>query len=214
MSPKTLAAYVDVSRRLISQSDPSVEQVLRNDIINTFARKIDEVAIQGGAANAPSGIIANAGTNVVSMGTNGAALTYAKVVELIKAVEEDNAMMTSANFLTNPKVIAALRTISKQASGVEGNFIMDQMGTVLGSNVASSTLVPSNLTKGTGTSLSALLYGDFSQIMLGFWSGVDVVVDQSSLSTSGGTRLAFFQDLDVALRYPESFSVIKDIIAS
>lgn len=214
MSPKTLAAYVDVSRRLIQQSDPSVEQILRNDIINTFARKIDEVAIQGGAANAPSGIIANAGTNVVSMGTNGAALTYAKVIELIKAVEEDNAMMTSANFLTNPKVIAALRTISKQANGVEGNFIMDPQGTVLGSNVASSTLVPSNLTKGTGTALSALVYGDFSQIMLGFWSGVDVVVDQSSLSTSGGTRLAFFQDLDVALRYPESFSVIKDIIAS
>jgi len=214
MSPKTLAAYVDVSRRLMQQSDPSVEQVLRNDIINTFARKIDDVAIEGGAANAPSGIIANASTNVVAMGTNGAAITYAKVVELMKAVEEDNAMINSSAFLTNPKVIAALRTVSKQASGVEGNFIMDPNGTILGTEVASSTLVPSDLTKGTGTALSAMIYGDFSQIMLGFWSGVDVVVDQSSLSTSGGTRLAFFQDLDVALRYPESFAVIKDIIAS
>jgi len=214
MSPKTLAAYVDVSRRLMQQSDPSVEQVLRNDIINTFARKIDDVAIEGGAANAPSGIIANASTNVVAMGTNGAAITYAKVVELMKAVEEDNAMINSSAFLTNPKVIAALRTVSKQASGVEGNFIMDPNGTILGTNVASSTLVPSDLTKGTGTALSAMIYGDFSQIMLGFWSGVDVVVDQASLSTSGGTRLAFFQDLDVALRYPESFAVIKDIIAS
>ena len=214
MSPKTLAAYVDVSRRLMQQSDPSVEQVLRNDIINTFARKIDDVAIEGGAANAPSGIIANGSTNVVAMGTNGAAITYAKVVELMKAVEEDNAMINSSAFLTNPKVIAALRTVSKQASGVEGNFIMDPNGTILGTNVASSTLVPSDLTKGTGTALSAMIYGDFSQIMLGFWSGVDVVVDQASLSTSGGTRLAFFQDLDVALRYPESFAVIKDIIAS
>tara|TARA_B110000259_G_scaffold181567_1_gene223840 strand:- start:2928 stop:4898 length:1971 start_codon:yes stop_codon:yes gene_type:complete len=214
MSPKTLAAYVDVSRKLIQQSDPSVEQILRNDIINTFARKIDAVAIQGGGSNQPTGIIGNSSTNVVAMGTNGAALTYAKVVELIKSVEEDNAMMTEANFLTNPKVIAAMRTIGKQANGVEGNFIIGADGTVLGSNVASSTLVPSNLAKGTGTGLSGLLYGDFSQIMLGFWSGVDVVVDQSSLSTSGGTRLAFFQDLDVALRYPESFSVIKDIIAS
>ena len=214
MSPKTLAAYVDVSRRLIQQSDPSVEQVLRNDIINTFARKIDDVAIEGGASNAPSGIIANSDTNVVAMGTNGAAITYAKVVELMKAVEEDNAMINSSAFLTNPKVVAALRTVSKQASGVEGNFIMDPNGTILGTNVASSTLVPSDLSKGTGSNLSAMLYGDFSQIMLGFWSGVDVVVDQSSLSTSGGTRLAFFQDLDVALRYPESFAVIKDIVAS
>jgi len=37
MSPKTLAAYVDVSRKLMMQSDPSVEQLLRNDIVNTFA---------------------------------------------------------------------------------------------------------------------------------------------------------------------------------
>ena len=214
MSPKTLAAYVDVSRRLMQQSDPSVEQVLRNDIINTFARRIDDAAIEGGAANGPSGIIANGSTNVVAMGTNGAAITYAKVVEMMKAVEEDNAIINSSAFLTNPKVIAALRTTARQASGVEGNFIMDANQSILGTNVASSTIVPSDLTKGTGSNLSAMVYGDFSQIMIGFWSGVDVVVDQSSLSTSGGTRLAFFQDLDVALRYPESFSVIKDIIAS
>ena len=214
MSPKTLAAYVDVSRRLMQQSDPSVEQVLRNDIINTFARRIDDAAIEGGAANGPSGIIANGSTNVVAMGTNGAAITYAKVVEMMKAVEEDNAIINSSAFLTNPKVIAALRTTGKQASGVEGNFIMDANQSILGTNVASSTIVPSDLTKGTGSNLSAMVYGDFSQIMIGFWSGVDVVVDQSSLSTSGGTRLAFFQDLDVALRYPESFAVIKDIIAS
>jgi len=214
MSPKTLAAYVDVSRRLMQQSDPSVEQVLRNDIINTFARRIDDAAIEGGAANGPSGIIANGSTNVVAMGTNGAAITYAKVVEMMKAVEEDNAIINSSAFLTNPKVIAALRTTGKQASGVEGNFIMDANQSILGTNVASSTIVPSDLTKGTGSNLSAMVYGDFSQIMIGFWSGVDVVVDQSSLSTSGGTRLAFFQDLDVALRYPESFSVIKDIVAS
>ena len=214
MSPKTLAAYVDVSRRLMQQSDPSVEQVLRNDIINTFARRIDDAAIEGGAANGPSGIIANGSTNVVAMGTNGAAITYAKVVEMMKAVEEDNAVINSSAFLTNPKVIAALRTTARQASGVEGNFIMDANQSILGTNVASSTIVPSDLTKGTGSNLSAMVYGDFSQIMIGFWSGVDVVVDQSSLSTSGGTRLAFFQDLDVALRYPESFSVIKDIVAS
>ena len=214
MSPKTLAAYVDVTRKLMMQSDPSVEQLLRNDIVNTFARKIDEVAIEGGGSNEPTGIIGNSSTNVVAMGTNGAAVTYAKVVDLIKEVEVDNAIINDTAFLTNPKVIAALRTVSKQASGVEGNFIMDANGTVLGHQVASSTLVPSDLSKGTGSNLSALIYGDFSQIMLGFYSGVDVVVDQASLSTSGGTRLAFFQDMDIALRYPESFAVIKDIVAS
>ena len=213
MSPKTLAAYVDVSRKLMMQSDPSVEAVLRNDIINTFARKIDEVAIEGGGSNEPSGIIASSTGNVVAIGTNGGAISYSKVVDMVEAVEVDNAIINdeSTCFLGNPKVTANLRTIAKQSSGVEGNFILGEDNKILGYDYKSSTLVPSDLSKGTGSNLSALIFGDFSQLLLGFYSGVDVVVDQSSLSTSGGTRLAFFQDLDVALRHDDAFSVCKDI---
>lgn len=214
LTPKTLASYVDCSRKLMLQSDPSVEAVLRNDIITQFARKIDSVAINGGATNEPSGIIpAVPSGNVVAMGTNGLAPTYAKIVELIKAVDVSNAMGGNPSFLTNPKVIAALRTIAKQSGGAEGNFIMEAASDILGYNIASTTLVPSNLSKGTGSNLSAAIFGDFTNVMLGFWSGVDVVVDTSSLSTSGGTRLAFFQDLDVGIRHGEGFSVIKDIVA-
>ena len=214
MTPKTLASYVDCSRKLMLQSDPSVEAVLRNDIISQFARKIDSVAINGGGSNEPSGIIPGvASGNVVSMGTNGTAPTYAKIVDLIKAVDVSNAMGGNPSFLTNPKVIAALRTIAKQSGGAEGNFIMEAASEILGYNVASTTLVPSNLAKGTGSNLSAAIFGDFTNVMLGFWSGVDVVVDTASLSTSGGTRLAFFQDLDVAIRHDTGFGVIKDIVA-
>jgi HK97 family phage major capsid protein len=214
LEPRTLASYVDCSRKLMLQSDPSVEAVLRNDIVTQFARKIDSVAINGGGTNEPSGIIPGVPAgNVVAMGTNGLAPTYAKIVELIKAVDVSNAMGGNPSFLTNPKVIAALRTIAKQSGGAEGNFIMEAASDILGYNIASTTLVPSNLAKGTGSNLSAAIFGDFTNVMLGFWSGVDVVVDTSSLSTSGGTRLAFFQDLDVGIRHGEGFSVIKDIIA-
>jgi hypothetical protein len=48
--------------------------------------------------------------------------------------------------------------------------------------------------------------------MLGFWSGVDVIVDPYTGSTAATTRLAFFQDVDVALRHDDAFSVCKDII--
>ena len=215
MSPKTCAAFLDVSRKLMMQSDPSVEAILRNDIIASFARKIDEVAIEGGASNEPSGVLDNvSGNNIIAMGTNGAALTYAKVVDMVEAVESDNAILNDASvkFLGNPKVTANLRTTGKQASGVEGNFILGQDGKILGYDYLSSTLVPSDLSKGTGSNLSALLFGDFSQLMLGFYSGVDVIVDPYTGSSAGTTRLAFFQDLDVALRHDESFSVIKDIV--
>ena len=216
MSPKTLAAFIDVSRKLMLQSDPSVEAVLREDIINTFARKIDEVAIEGGASNHPSGILASVSNNVVGLGSNGAAIAYTNIVELIQAVEEDNAIRNDAStkFLGNSKVTSKLRTTSKQSSGVEGNFILEPNNTMLGYDYLSSSLVPSDLSKGSGSNLSALIFGDFSQVLLSYYSGVDVVVDPFTGSSAGTTRLAFFQDMDVAIRDENAFAVIKDIVTT
>jgi len=216
MSPKTLAAFIDVSRKLMLQSGPSVQAVLREDIINTFARKIDEVAIEGGASNHPSGIIASVSNNIVGLGSNGAAIAYTNIVELIKAVEEDNAIRNDAStkFLGNSKVTAKLRTTAKQSSGVEGNFILEPNNTMLGYDYLSSSLVPSDLSKGSGSNLSALIFGDFSQVLLGYYSGVDVVVDPYTGSSAGTTRLAFFQDMDVAIRDENAFAVCKDIVTT
>tara|TARA_R110002051_G_scaffold114306_1_gene187215 strand:- start:1175 stop:3130 length:1956 start_codon:yes stop_codon:yes gene_type:complete len=212
MAPKTLATFVDYTRKLALQSDPSIEAVLRNDVVQTMAAKIDQVAINGGGSNEPSGILTESDANVVAIGTNGGALTYAKVVDMEAAIAADNALTGTLNFLTTPGVQGAMRQIPRQGSGVEGNFILNDSNSVMGHNVTASTNVPSTLTKGTTSgSCHALLLGDFGQVMLGFWSGVDVVVDSSTLSTSGGTRIAFFQDLDVAVRIPNAFAVIKDI---
>ena len=210
MSPKTVAQYVDLSRKLMMQSDPSVEQVIRDDMLRQFAAKIDEVAIEGGGSNEPTGITQTSGIGSVAIGTNGGALTYAKIVDLEKEVAVDNAMGGNMAFLTNPKVISKLRTISKQTSGVEGNFIMDPNGTVLGYDVASSNLVPSDLTKGSGTALSAVIFGNFSELMIGMFGGLDVLVDPYTGSAAGTTRISMFQDVDVAVRHAESFAAILD----
>ena len=213
MSPKTLAAYVDVSRKLSMQSDPSVEQLIRNDIINTFARKIDGVAIEGGGSNEPSGIIASVSNNVEAIGTNGGAVSYDNVVNLVKLVSEDNAILNddSVCFISHPAVTAKLRTTAKQSSGVEGNFILEPNNTMLGYRYEDSSLVPNDLTKGTLDPAAALIFGDFSQLLLGFYSGVDIIVDPYTGSNSGTIRLSMFQDCDVALRHDDSFAVCKDI---
>ena len=214
MSPKTLACQLDISRKLMLQSDPSIEAVLRDDVINSFARKIDEVALEGGGSGEPSGIIASATGNVVAIGANGGAITYASCVDMVEAVEVDNAILNDAStkFVGNPKVTANLRTVAKQTDGREGNFILGADNRILGYDYLSSTLVPSDLTKGTGTNLSAMIFGDFSQLMLGFYSGIDVLVDPYTGGNAGTTRLNFLQDFDVALRYDDSFAVIKDIV--
>ena len=212
MSPKTIVQYVDLSRKLMMQSDPSVEQVIRDDMLRQFAAKIDEVAIEGGGSNEPTGITQTSGIGSVAIGTNGGALTYAKTVDLEKEVAIDNAMGGSMAFLTNPKVVASMRTISKQASGVEGNFIMDPDGTVMGYNVASTNLVPSDLTKGTSSGVcSALIFGNFSELMIGMFGGLDVLIDPYTGSAAGTTRVSMYQDVDVAVRHAESFAAILDL---
>jgi HK97 family phage major capsid protein len=214
MSPKTVAGYVDLSRRLMIQSDPSVEAVLRDDITRQIAGKIDEVAIEGGGSNEPTGILGTSGIGAVTIGTNGGAPTYATVVNLQREVAIDNALNGSLAYLTNSKVVSKLRQTAKQSSGVEGNFILGETNNLLGYQVAETNLVPSDLTKGSGSALSAMIFGNFNDLMIGMFSGLDIVVDTSSLSTSGGTRIAFFQDVDVAVRNAQSFAACKEIVTT
>ena len=212
MSPKTLASFTDISRKLAIQSDPSVEQIIREDILQSFARKIDEVAIEGGGANEPTGILGTNGIGSVALGTNGGAITFASLVNLEREVAIDNALMGNLAFLTNPKVVAAMRNRPRQTSGVEGNFILNDTNVLLGYQVASTTLVPSDLTKGTtSNTCSAVIFGNFSDLMIGMWNSPDVLVDPYTGSSAGTIRIAAFQEVDVKVRHAESFAAIKDV---
>jgi HK97 family phage major capsid protein/HK97 family phage prohead protease len=212
MTPKELRQYVDISRKLMMQSDPSVEQIIREDLTRQFAAKIDEVAIEGAGANEPTGILETNGIGSVTLGTNGGAITYASLIDLEKEVAIDNALNGSLHFLTNPKVVGEMRQTPRQNSGVEGNFILNDSNTVLGYNVASTTLVPSDLTKGTSSGVcSAVLFGNFQDLMIGMFGGLDILVDPYSGSDKGATRIAMYQDVDVAVRHAESFAAIKDV---
>jgi HK97 family phage major capsid protein/HK97 family phage prohead protease len=212
MVPRTLASFTDISRKLAIQSDPSVEQIIREDILQSFARKIDEVAIEGGGSNEPVGILGTNGIGSVAIGTNGGAITFASLVNLEREVAVDNALMGNLAFLSNPKVVAAMRNRPRQTSGVEGNFILNDTNVLLGYNVASTTLVPSDLSKGTASNVcSAMIFGNFSDLMIGMWNSPDVLVDPYTGSSAGTIRIAAFQEVDVKVRHAESFAAIKDI---
>ena len=89
-----------------------------------------------------------------------------------------------------------------------------EMRNLNGFPIFMTTNVPSDLTKGSGSSLSALFFGNWQDLLLAFWSGVDIVVDTATLSNIGGLRLNFFQDVDVTCRHDESFAVIKDMVTT
>lgn len=211
LSPKGLRGYVDISRILANNSSPDAEQIVRDDLIGTFAEKIDQVCIEGGASNEPNGVIADTNVPVVAIGTNGGAITYAKLIDMHKSVMENNASFSAPKFLINPATDAKLRQTLKSSGDTSSNFILGEDNRILGYDVLMSTNVPSDLTKGTGTSLSAILFGSFDQMLIANFSPVDVLVDPYSLSNAGSIRVNAYVDMDVALRHPESFAVIKDV---
>ena len=215
MSPKSLGAFTDVSRLLMIQSDPSVEQIVRDDLLNAIAQKIEDVAIEGGGSNEPSGIIDTAGIGSVAIGTNGGALTWQAITDLVKEVEVDNAAINGNTlaYLTNPKVKSHMASTSKVASTDSVMLLDAPWDNVYGYNLAVTNNVPSDLTKGTLSTASALIFGDFSQLMMGFFSTPDVLVDPYTAGSTGAVRIRVMQELDVAVRHAQSFAACLDIDA-
>lgn len=211
MSPKTVGAYTDISRKLLLQSSLDVEALVQEDLATVLGLAIQQAAINGtGASNQPSGLLTLI-TPSVAGGTDGAAPTWANIVELETDVSVANADVGTLSYLTNAKVRGKLKGTSK-VSGQNG-FVWEGGDTPLnGYRAAVTNAVPSNLTKGSGTNLSAILFGNFADLLIGMWGTLDLMVDPYSNSTSGTVRVVALQDVDVAVRHAESFATMVDAI--
>jgi HK97 family phage major capsid protein/HK97 family phage prohead protease len=216
MSPKTLAAYVDYSRRLMLQSSLDVEAMVRNDLASSIAVAMDGAAIAGSGTNRPTGVLNTSGIGSVTLGTNGGAPTWQMVVDLVKEVELDNALTGAAAFLTNGQVKARLASLPRQGSGVEGNFILGpDIANLYGFPIVVSQQVPANLSKGNQTAkLGAMIFGVWSDLLIGQWSGIDLMADPYTGSNAGTVRIVAFHDCDFAVRHPESFAECNEITLS
>ena len=215
MTPKTVGAFTDISRKLLLQSSIDVEAFVRQDLAVTLALAIDLAGINGsGSANQPRGVLNTAGIGSVVGGTNGAAPDYTDIVGLETAVAVDNAAIGSLGYLTNAAVRGKLKLTEKFA-GTNGNPVWEDGNNLNGYNAAVSNQVPSDLTKGTATSIcSAILFGNWADLMIGMWGGLDLMVDPYTSSTSGTVRIVALQDVDVAVRHAESFAAMVDALTA
>lgn len=213
LSPKTVGAFTDISRKLMLQSSMDIEGLVRSDLATVLALEIDRAAINGsGASNQPRGILQTAGIGAVAGGTNGAAPTFAHMINLETEVAQDNADLGRLAYVTNSKVRGKLKQTEKASSTAQ--FVWNG-GEVNGYQAMVTNQVPSNLTKGTANSIcSAAIFGNFADLLLGFWGGLDITVDPYTASTSGTVRVVALQDMDVAVRHAESFAAMQDILTS
>lgn len=211
-SPKTVSAFVDITRRLMQQSDPVADAILRGDMVSQLQHAVDDVAFEGGATNAPTGVLGTSGIGSVTIGTNGGAPTWATVVNLWKEVAVDNADMGALGYVTTPGVVGKLLQTAKVSSSDSVMIMNDLKSGILGFPVYSTTNMPSDLTKGSGSSLNAMVFGNWADLIICEWSTIDVMVDPYSLSTAGSTRVVCFYDVDIVVRHAQSFAECNEIV--
>ena len=217
LQPRTLGAYADISRLLMLESVPAIEQVVQDDLLRSVADAIELAAINGsGSSGNPTGILNTSGVNDldISAGTDVAALTWADITDLVKLVEEDNGVVNAnaLGFLTNAKVKSKLANTSKVASTDSIMLLNDPWNSLYGYPIAFSTNVPSNLNPGDGgTDASAMIFGDFSQLMIGLFGAPSIQVNPYTGQLAGTVRISIHQEVDVAVRNAVSFAITNEV---
>jgi len=198
LTPKHVGGKTEMSRQLIQQSSPAIEQLVREDLSFLIARQIDRAIINGsGAAGEPLGILQTPGIQTIADLPD----TWAEVLAMLEML--DDVEIANGRWLTSAAVRTALASTEK-VPGSGSGFLYDG-GSLAGLPLSASKSVPA------GT----LILGDFSQVMLGVWSEVDILVNPYAepAYSRGGVQVRAMATVDTAVRHPEGFVVASEAVA-
>lgn len=202
MTPKTLGAYTDVTRQLLIQSSLDVENLIRDDLTTALALAIDLAALRGNSGSSsgqPDGIKNTNGINTVDFGTAPDLVpTFAQVIEMETKLGEDNALMGNLAYILPASMFGALKSVEK-ATGT-AQFVIEPGGTMNGY----PAIVSNQAEAGD------LYFGNFADLLVGFFGGLDLTVDPYTNSRSGTVRVVALQSCDVAVRHAVSFCLGND----
>lgn len=195
MSPKHAGAITEYSRNMVMQSSPQIETLLRRMMARDLGIAIDRAAIKGGGTNEPAGVLATSGIQ-----------TQAYATSLHDTTAE---MIAKANIANVDPMCAFLSTygvqkIAMKALDTENHPV--PMAAIFHDKPASfSNQVPSNL--GTGTDEFGLIYGDWSELLIGIWSEIDILVNpyESTAYSKGNISIRAMATVDCAVRHAAAF---------
>lgn len=221
LTPKIIGAYSITGPLIRVQSTIDIESFTRLELMKRIALGVDQAMINGvGSSTTIQGIIGYSGVSSVSVGPNGGAPTYDHMIQLQAALGSANAFnFDTVAYLQNWKTRSKLQLIAALGNTMGLSIFTPSpnpaeaswLGTIAGIKAGVSNQVPSNLTKGTGTNLSALIFGNWADAVFGTWNVVEIMVDPYSLAPTLQTRYVANLIADFNLRHAASFAVMTDI---
>ena len=190
LTPKTIGATTDYTRKLLLQTSISVETMVRNDIAKQIALALDTAAIYGsGSSNQPTGITNTTGIGTATVTGVG---TFAELIAMETDVAVANADQGALKYIVNATARGGLKSVKKDAGSGEFVFANNEIN-------GYPVIVSNQLTN------NDCLFGDFSQLIAAFWSGLDLTVDPYAMSKSGSVRIVALQDVDFGVKQPTAF---------
>ena len=200
LQPKTVGCVTSYSRRTMINALPAIENLVRNDLVSVIAAAIDQKALLGdGSSNTPTGVANATGVQSLTLATP----TWAQVLAFPAAIQGSNADVGSMGWAMAADAIAKLRSTVVVGS-TDSRMIMDAPNSLIGFPVAVSQV----MTSGDSPDKSTVLFGVWSQLLVGYWSGTDVLVNpfETTAYLKGRVLVRAMRDVDVAVRHGESFA--------
>jgi HK97 family phage major capsid protein/HK97 family phage prohead protease len=196
-TPNRLVADTLFSKELVMQSSLDIEGLVRNDIARQMAIEKDRAALHGlGAAGEPLGIF-NASGLATSV-TFGAAATWAKILEFETNLATGNADEGSMAFVTSPGSRAKWKAIARFSSTATPLWMDDN--TVNGYKALATNQISGN----------KVVFGNWADLVVFEWAGIDVVVDPYSAKKTGQIEVTVTLWTDLGIRHGASFCISTD----
>ena len=208
MAPKRLQVLQGVTYDLMHQSSKALDDLILDDMVKAHAVALDAAIFTGsGSSGQPTGVLSAANVNSIAIDTHGGPLTYNLLVQMETEVGIDNGLLDDTlAYVSNAKVQGKLKTIP-QIAGYPYYLMND--GKVNGYPFFMSNGIPSNL--GTGSAFSAAIFGNWSEVLVGSWGGMQLIVDPYTAKAEGVLEISAAAYHDVLVRTPQAFCKIVDI---
>lgn len=194
LDPKDLAAFTDVTRRMLQQSTIDIETYIRSQMVTGMRIAIDHAALYGtGATGQPEGV-ANT-TGIGSETFAGAVPTRGEIIDLRTGVAASNAGR-GVTYLGNSNMVGDLQKTKVDAGS--GIFLM---------NDSADRLVGNAFRESNQIADGDLFAGIWSDLLIGMWGGLQLDVSNEAKFLSGGRRFRVIQTVDTAVRRVASFGL-------
>ncbi len=186
LSPKRITAFIDISKTLIMQDSIGCENAIRNDLVAAINSKLEETLLGNGAGSTtqPAGLF-----NAI---TADSVADFAAICDKEAEVEDANVLGECVYVMSN-KAKSAMRSMLK---GTNGTGMVYENGEVDGTKAFNTSNVEGK----------KYIYGDFSNLAIGSWGGVDLTIDQFTKAADGQIRIVVNMYVDAQVLRPEAFT--------